>query len=147
MALSIAADLAVLVNNRNEADTLSFRATKALNEYREKLPKDIVDDVQAKIDALKKAIDSNDISRIKSAKGELETHMQHIGEAMAKAGAPGASPEGMGSAGGSHDNGDQFSGSGNFGGGHAEHGSHHGSKSDDDDIEEADVEIIDPEKK
>lgn len=137
------------VEVRNEADALSFRATKALNEYRDKLPKDIVDDVQGKIDALKKAIDSNDNSRIKSAKNELEAHMQHIGEAMAKAQGAGAAPGGMGDQGDSS----QFAGSGNFGGeehggGHHHHGSHHHEGTgDNDDIEEADVEIIDPDKK
>lgn len=73
------------VEVKNEADALSFRATKALSEYKDKLPKDIVDDVQAKIDAVKKALESNDLTRIKQAKEELEAHMQHIGEAMAKA--------------------------------------------------------------
>lgn len=135
------------VEVRNEADALAFRAEKALKEYHDKLPKDIVDDVQGKIDALKKAIDSNDISRIKSAKNELEAHMQHIGEAMAKAQGAGAAPGGMGDQG----EGSQFAGSGGFGGGeehgggHHHGGSHHGG--DNDDIEEADVEIIDPDKK
>lgn len=74
------------VEVRNEADSLAFRASKALSEYKDKLPKDVVDDVQTKIDAVKKALESNDLNKIKAAKQELETHMQHIGEAMAKAG-------------------------------------------------------------
>lgn len=82
------------VEVRNEADALSFRATKALSEYKDKIPKDVHDDVQSKIDNVKKALESNDFARIKAAKEELESHMQHIGEAMAKAGqgqqAPGA---------------------------------------------------------
>jgi molecular chaperone DnaK len=75
------------VETRNEADSLVFRASKALSEYKDKLPQNIVDDVQSKIDAVKKALESNDMARIRSAKEELETHMQHIGEAMAKGGA------------------------------------------------------------
>jgi molecular chaperone DnaK len=125
------------VETRNEADALSFRASKALNDYRDKLPKDIVDDVQGKIDALKKAIESNDIGRIKSAKAELEAHMQHIGEAMAKAG---AAPGSM------HEGGPSEEASSAMHGGHS-HGGDHGhqkNKGGDDDIEEADVEIIDP---
>lgn len=70
---------------RNEADSLMFRATKALSEYKDKVPQEIADKVQAKIDAVKKALESNDTGRIKSAKQDLETEMQHIGEAMAKA--------------------------------------------------------------
>ena len=56
------------VELRNEADSLAFRATKALTEYKDKLPKDVVDDVQSKIDAMKKAIESNDICTHQSRK-------------------------------------------------------------------------------
>lgn len=130
---------------RNEADSLAFRATKALKEYGDKLPKEIVNDVQGKIDALKKAIDSNETSRIKSAKAELEAHMQHIGEAIAKAGGvgatPGANPEGAyAEQETSRDHAQHAHGEHSHSGGH-EHGKH-----DNDDIEEADVEIIDPKK-
>jgi len=128
------------VEVRNEADSLAFRATKALDEYKDKLPKDIVDNVQSKIEGVKKALEGTDIERIKTAKQELESHMQHIGEAMAKAGAtaqPGAGAEHAGQAGG---------GAGFAGG--QEHQSHQQQpKGGDDDIEEADVEIIDDNKK
>ncbi|MBA3957392.1 MAG: molecular chaperone DnaK [Parachlamydiaceae bacterium] len=70
---------------RNEADALVFRAEKAIKEYKDKLPQNIVDDVQSKIDGVKKALEGTDSARIKSAKEELESHMQHIGEAMSKA--------------------------------------------------------------
>ena len=53
------------VEVRNEADSLVFRATKALSEYKDKLPKDVVDDVQSKIDDVKKALEGSDIGRIK----------------------------------------------------------------------------------
>jgi molecular chaperone DnaK len=131
------------IDARNEADALSFRASKALDEYKDKLPKDVVDDVQSKIDALKKAIESNDINRIKSAKAELESHMQNIGEAMAKAGA-GASPEGMHGAAGQ----DAGAAHGGSQGAHFHEGHDHGQSSHggEDDIEDADVEIIDPKK-
>lgn len=69
----------------NEADALAFRAGKAISEYKDKLPKEIVDDVQTKIDAVKKALESKDNDKIRTAKQELETHMQQIGEAMSKA--------------------------------------------------------------
>lgn len=115
----------------NEADSLVFRAEKALREYKDKLPKDVVDDVQGKIDAVKKAIEGKDSAKIKAAKQELESHMQHIGEAMAKGAGSGAS------------------------GGHAEQPSEQAqqqstqgqSSKGNDDIEEAEVEIIDDDKK
>lgn len=110
----------------NEADSLAFRAQKALTDYKDKLPKDISDDVQSKIDAVKKAIESKDVSKIRAAKAELETHMQHIGEAMSKAAGtqsatPGAEPQ-------------------------AEAPREQPSKANDD-IQEAEVEIIDDEEK
>lgn len=74
-----------VIELKNEADSLAFRANKAISEYKDKLPKDIVDDVQNKIDAVKKALESNDIDKIRTAKTDLESHMQHIGEAMSKA--------------------------------------------------------------
>lgn len=118
------------VEVKNEADALAFRAEKAITEYKDKLPKDIVDDVQAKVDAVKKAIESDDLDRIKAAKTELEAHMQHIGEAMAKAQQATqaeAQPQAAEQP-------------------HAEQASA-GSSNNDDNVEEADVEIIDDEKK
>ncbi|MBS0620962.1 MAG: molecular chaperone DnaK [Verrucomicrobia bacterium] len=70
------------VETRNEADALVFRAEKALKDNKEQLPKDVVDTVQSKVDDVKKALESGDISRIKSASDALNTHMQKIGEAM-----------------------------------------------------------------
>ena len=120
--------------SRNEADSLAFRAEKALKEYKDKLPNDVTSDVQSKIDAVKKALESKDMDSIKSTKNELEEHMQHIGEAMAKAGA---------AAGGGAQQGQP----------HAEHGGFDPSQGQEqpsqgkkDDIEEAEVEIIDDEK-
>lgn len=119
---------------RNEADSMVFRATKALNEYKDKVPADIVNDVQSKIDAVKKALEGTDIGKVKIAKTELEEHMQHIGEAMAKsAGAAGAHP-GAG-AGEQHHHHEQP---------HQHQEEHAGRKNDD--IEEAEVEIIDDDK-
>lgn len=133
------------VEVRNDADSLSFRAGKALNEYRDRLPKDVVDDVQGKIDGVKKALEGNDISRIKAAKQELEAHMQHIGEAMSKAAGAGSAAGGMHEGGPSEHGGSQQGSP--FGGQQQSSQQQHQGGSRDDDIEEADVEIIDPEEK
>jgi molecular chaperone DnaK len=114
------------VETHNEAEALVFRATKSLNEYKDKIPKDVADDIQSKIDAAKKALESNDTALIKKTKEELETHIQRIGEAMSKAGAAGQP--------------------------HAEQPHAHGPQADSgaqkgpEDIEEAEVEIIDDAK-
>lgn len=123
------------VELRNEADSLAFRAAKSLNEYKDKIPKDVADDVQSKIDNVKSAIESNDSNRIRTAKQELESHMQKIGEAMSKAtaGAGHSQPEH-----GHEESAQQFHG-----------GSSHeqpSSSNKNDDIEDAEVEIIDDKK-
>lgn len=114
------------VETRNEADSLAFRAQKSLNEYKDKLPKEIAETIQSKIDALKKALEQNELSAIKAAYEELNTHMQKIGEAMQQqANAAGASPH------------------------HEQHPPGGGAqeRNKGDHIEEAEVEILDDENK
>jgi molecular chaperone DnaK len=124
------------VETRNEADSLSFRAEKALKEYKDKLPQDVVNEVQGKIDAVKKALEGKDSAQIKSAKQALETSMQHIGEAMSKAQGAAAGP----GAGEQHQGGHEQQGHGQ------QQESQRGSDNPDDNIEEAEVEIIDDKK-
>jgi molecular chaperone DnaK len=80
------------VEVRNEADSLAFRAEKALKDYGSQVPQEISSSIQSKIDAVKKALEGDDAEAIKKAKNTLETEMQRIGEAMSKAsqGQPGA---------------------------------------------------------
>lgn len=123
------------VETRNEGETLAFRAQKSLDEYKDKLPKEIVDDVQGKIDDVKKALEGSDIARIKSAKDALEQHMQKIGEAMSKAG---AAPQDAGQQ-AQYQQQQQHQ---------QESSSQQGpSSNQNDNIEEAEVEIIDDNKK
>lgn len=132
------------VEVRNEADTLVFRAQKALNEYKDKIPQEVSSEVSGKIDALKKALESQDIARIRTVKDELERSMQHIGEAMAKSGAAGQTGQ-YSSAGGQAASG----GSSSFAGGTETQNQKASSSSSKapDDIEEAEVEIIDDNNK
>lgn len=119
------------VEVRNEADSLAFRAKKALEEYKDKIPAEIASEVQAKIDAVKGALESGGIDKIRAAKQDLETHMQHIGEAMSKA--AGGAPHGAGPmpGGEQHQQGQE----------HAHAGHQH--ESEEPIIEDAEVEIID----
>jgi molecular chaperone DnaK len=106
---------------RNEADSLAFRAQKSLNDYKDKLPQDVVSEIQSKIDAVKKALEQNNTAMIKKAHDDLNAAMQKIGESMQQAsGAHQAPPPG---------------------GGPQE------PKGKKEDIEEAEVEILDDEKK
>lgn len=119
------------VEVKNEADALAFRAQKALDEYKEQLPDDVKTDVQTHIDAVKKALEGEDLAQIKTAKEALEAHMQHIGEAMAKAQqAAGAAPEAGATS-------EEANG----------HEAPHTETSNENDIEDAEVEIIEDENK
>lgn len=80
------------VEVRNEADSLAFRAQKSLNEYKDKLPADVVSEIQSRIDNVKTALEGTDSESIKRATEELNTHMQKIGEAMQRQGG-GAAPQ------------------------------------------------------
>jgi molecular chaperone DnaK len=122
------------IETKNDADSLAFRAQKALDEYKDKVPKEIVDEVTTKIDAVKKAIEANDMSRIKSTKEDLEKSMQHIGEAMAKAGQASGQQQ------------QQNAGAGSSGGQHQQQQQQSGGAKEPDEIEDAEVEIIDDEK-
>jgi len=119
------------VEIRNEAESMQFRAAKSLEEYKDKIPQDVATDVQSKIDEVKKALEGGDIARITKAKKELESHMQHIGEAMSKA--AGAQGAGAGHA------------ENAFTGGHND-GSQGSQANNEETIEDAEVEIIEDDK-
>jgi len=70
---------------RNEADALAFRAQKSLNEYKDRLPQNVTSDVQSKIDVVKKALEGSDIAAIRAATDQLNAHMQKIGESLQQA--------------------------------------------------------------
>lgn len=106
------------VEIRNEADSLAFRAEKSLKEYKDKIPADVASDIEGKIAALKKTLEGQDVSAIKAATDDLNQAMQKIGEAMQKQGAGAAPQQPQGEA-----------------------------KQAKPDIEEAEVEILDDEKK
>jgi len=82
---------------RNEADTMIFRAQKALTEYKDKVPANVVTDIQARIDAVKKALESQDHEAIRSVSDELAKHMQTIGEHVQKGGESPTPPPGSAS--------------------------------------------------
>lgn len=80
------------VDTKNEADSLAFQAEKSLREYKDKIPAEVAQDVQAKIDAVRTALKGDDLAKIRAAKEELNTHMQKIGEAMRAAGGTASPP-------------------------------------------------------
>ncbi|MBQ7665892.1 MAG: molecular chaperone DnaK, partial [Synergistaceae bacterium] len=64
---------------RNEADAAVFGAEKLMSELGDKMTPDEKGRVNSKVDALKKAIESGDVSAMKSLKDELNKTMQEFG--------------------------------------------------------------------
>ena len=67
---------------RNSADQLIYAAEKSLKDFKDKIPADVASGVQAKIDDLKKAKESNEAVKVKEASEALSTEMQKIGKHM-----------------------------------------------------------------
>lgn len=118
------------IDTLNEAEQLAFRAQKSMDEFKDKLPAEVVSEIQSKIEAVNKAKETKETDAMKSAISDLQTSMQRIGEELQKAGAgqpgaqagPGAGPQ----------EGAQAEG---------------GAQATKEEIEDAEVEIIDEEKK
>ncbi len=102
---------------RNQAEAFAYSTEKLVKDNEKKLSKDVVDEVNGKISALKDALKGQDIDKIKNAQQELMTSAQKIGQALYQnggaqagaAGAAGAAPNaqaGAGSANASSDSSD-----------------------------------------
>lgn len=70
------------IDRKNEAEALVFRAEKSLNEFKDKVPSDVKEKIQGKIDSVKEALKQNDSDRIKQATDELNAAIQEIGQSM-----------------------------------------------------------------
>lgn len=106
---------------RNEADALVFRAEKALTDYKDKIPADVASEIQSKVDATKKALEGKDMEQIRQASTALSQTIQKIGEVMQQAA------------------GQQAAGQ--------QQAPHEEKKSGEENIEDAEVEVLDDEDK
>ena len=73
-----------LVDVRNQADAIIVLAEKSLREHGDKIPVEIKQGVETKMDDLRKVKEGSDKDAIASATSVLSQEMQKIGEAMAK---------------------------------------------------------------
>jgi molecular chaperone DnaK len=78
------------VEVRNTADSAVYSAEKLLKEQGEKVPEAAKSDVEAKVSALKKAIEGDDTNIIRQATTELSSAVQELGASLYQA--PGATP-------------------------------------------------------
>ncbi|MFC1942038.1 molecular chaperone DnaK [Chloroflexota bacterium] len=70
------------IEAKNMADTLAYTAEKTLRENKDKIPEDLNQEAEAKIAAVKSALQGTDLEAIKNASQELNDAMQKIGTAV-----------------------------------------------------------------
>jgi molecular chaperone DnaK len=70
------------IEARNMADTLAYTAEKTLRDNKDKIPADLNQEAEAKIAAVKSALNGTDTEAIKRATQELNDTMQKIGTAV-----------------------------------------------------------------
>jgi molecular chaperone DnaK len=75
------------VEIKNTADSTIFSAEKVLRDFADKLPEDAKKQTQEKIDATRKAMEGNDLDKIKAATDALNQHIQTLGGSMYQQGA------------------------------------------------------------
>ncbi|WP_458115585.1 molecular chaperone DnaK [Arthrobacter sp. D2-10] len=111
---------------RNSAEQLAYSVGKLIDDNSDKLPEEVKTEVQADVDALKKALESQDNDdEVKAAFEKLQTSQTKLGEAIyAQAQQEGASGPGAAGAGEPSEN---------------------GTKAEDDDI--VDAEVVDEDEK
>ncbi len=77
------------IEAKNIADSLAYQAEKTLRDNADKIPSHLKDEVDEKVKAVRDALQSDDLARIRSATDALSASLQKIGEAVY--GAAGAS--------------------------------------------------------
>ena len=82
-----------VIERRNKAESLAHSVEKNLEEVKDKLPADKVTEVEAKVKALREAVDKQDDEAIQTEMSALESVMREVAEAAyGAAGAPGDMP-------------------------------------------------------
>src|SRR6266700_438940 len=65
---------------RNRADSLAYQAERTLRDVGEKISASLRTDVEERIKAVRDALSTNDINRVRTASDELERTVQRIGQ-------------------------------------------------------------------
>src|SRR5438552_7742226 len=71
-----------LIEARNMGDSLAYSAEKTLRELGDQVPAEIKTEVESKVTALREALNTEDVDRIKRSTEELSAAMQKIGQSM-----------------------------------------------------------------
>lgn len=84
------------IQAKNEAESLIYTTERTLKDYKDKVPKEVYDKVEAAKNDLQEAVKGDDFDKIKDKLGSLNDALQEIGNSMYKGGAGGAGQEGPG---------------------------------------------------
>jgi molecular chaperone DnaK len=84
------------IDVKNGAESLVYSAERTLDEYKDKVPKDVADRVNEAKKAVEEAMKKDDLDSIKSATEKLKSALEEIGASMYKGqqGGEGQGPEG-----------------------------------------------------
>ncbi|KAJ7544079.1 hypothetical protein O6H91_09G064100 [Diphasiastrum complanatum] len=83
-----------LIEARNEADSMIYSTEKSLEEYKDKLPQDVISSVRTALEDLKKAAQSDSIANIKQMLSAAQNVAMKIGEAITRQSSGGSSSQG-----------------------------------------------------
>ena len=70
------------IETKNQAESFSYQLEKTMKDLGDKVPADVKNEVQTKLDELKTALQGNDDALIKSKFEELQTTAQKIGQVL-----------------------------------------------------------------
>jgi molecular chaperone DnaK len=82
-----------LIEAKNIADSAVYTAEKALRDFGDKVPADVRSKVEIEVSSVKKALETDDPARIKSATEQLNQVIQQIGASVYQQGGPQAGPD------------------------------------------------------
>jgi molecular chaperone DnaK len=77
------------IEARNQADSLIFAAEKTLREQGDQISSELKLEIESKVEATKKVIETDDTEALKQATGDLGQTLQKVGAEMYGAGGPG----------------------------------------------------------
>jgi len=87
------------VETRNSAESLVYTADKTLEEYKDKIPKDVYDKIESAKKELDESVKKEDYEGMKSKMEDLKKALEEVGSSIYKGG-PQGSGEGQGAGGG-----------------------------------------------
>ncbi|MFC1899302.1 molecular chaperone DnaK [Chloroflexota bacterium] len=76
------------IETRNTADTLAYTAEKTLRDQKEKIPAELNEEVETKVQAVRSALQGTDAAAIRTATQELNESLQKVGAAVYQQEAP-----------------------------------------------------------